>query len=65
MATVEELISQYEKDPELKREVDEILKDGRITPMEFLKFTKQHDLQLSIKELPEIIRIAKEEGLLK
>ena len=35
MATVEELTNQYKKDPELKKEVKEILKDGKITPKEF------------------------------
>ena len=65
MATVEELTNQYKKDPELKKEVKEILKDGKITPKEFLEFSKKHDLDLSIKDLPEVIKQAKEAGLIK
>lgn len=65
MATVEELTKQYKKDPELKKEVKEILKDGRITPKEFLSFCKKHDLDLSIKDLPEVLKQAKEAGLIK
>jgi hypothetical protein len=37
MATVDELTKQYKRDPELKKEVKEILKDGKITPKEFLE----------------------------
>ncbi len=65
MATVEELTNQYKKDPELKKEVKEILKDGKITPKEFLAFSKKHDLDLSLKDLPEVIKQAKEAGLIK
>lgn len=64
MATPEELIRQYETDPELKKEVDEILADGKITIKEFLTFTKNHDLKLSLKELPGIVAEAKKQGLL-
>ena len=38
MATVKELVKQYETDPELKKEVDDILADGKITMKEFLAF---------------------------
>ena len=65
MATVDELTKQYKKDPELKKEVKEILKDGKITPKEFLEFSKKHDLDLSLKDLPEVIKQAKEAGLIK
>ncbi|MBR3244759.1 MAG: hypothetical protein IKF90_19065 [Parasporobacterium sp.] len=65
MATVDELTKQYKKDPELRKEVKEILKDGKITPKEFLEFSKKHDLDLSLKDLPEVIKQAKEAGLIK
>ena len=42
MATVEELIRQYETDPELQKEVNDILADGKITIREFMTFTKNH-----------------------
>ena len=65
MATVEELIKQYETDPELQKEVQEILADGKITISEFRAFTKKHDLNISPLELPRIIKEAKKRGLIK
>ena len=65
MATVEELVKQYESDPELQKEVDEILADGKITMAEFLTFARKHDVDVSIKDLPKIISEAKNLGMLK
>ena len=65
MATVEELIKQYETDPELQKEVDDILEDGKITIREFMTFTKNHDLNVSLKELPHVIEEAKKLGLIQ
>ena len=39
MATVEELAKQYETDPVLRKEVDDILADGKITMTEFLRIS--------------------------
>ena len=64
MATVEELIKQYETNPELKKEINDILEDGKITVKEFMTFTKNHDLNISLKELPNIIEEAKKLGLI-
>lgn len=64
MATIEELIAQYETDPELKREVEEILADGKITITEFRTFAKNHNVDISLKELPHIISEAKRLGFL-
>ena len=64
MATVEELVKQYESDPELQKEVDEILADGKITMAEFLTFARKHDVDVSIKDLPKIISEAKNLGML-
>ena len=65
MATIKELVEQYEKDPALRKEVDGILADGKITPLEFITFAKKHDVAVSLADLPEVIRQAKENGLIK
>ncbi len=64
MATVEELINQYKTDPALRKEVDDILKDKKISPMEFMQFAHKHDVQVSLADLPEVIKKAKEAGLI-
>lgn len=65
MATVEELRKQYKKDSIFKKEVDSILKDGIISPKEFLEFSKKYNLGLTLKDLPEVVKQAKEAGLIK
>ncbi len=64
MATVEELVKQYETDEELRKEVDAILEDGKITMMEFLTFAREHDVEVSLSDLPKYIEEAKKMGLL-
>ncbi|MBR3107885.1 MAG: hypothetical protein ACSW79_00670 [Eubacteriales bacterium] len=65
MATIEELIQQYETDPELKKEVEQILEDGKITIKEFTSFAKKHNVDISLKELPNVIKEAKKLGFIK
>ncbi len=65
MATVEELIKQYETDEELKKEVDAVLADGKITITEFLTFAKKHDVNVSLSDFPKLIEEAKKAGLIK
>ncbi len=65
MATIEELVKQYETDPELKKEVEAILADQKITMGEFLGFVKKHDVEVSLADFPKIIKEAKEAGLIK
>jgi hypothetical protein len=65
MATVEELIRQYDTDPELKKEVDDILADQKITIGEFMGFVKNHDVEVSLADFPKIIEEAKKAGLIK
>lgn len=65
MATAEELIRQYNTDPELRKEVDDILKDGKITAKEFLTFASKHSVKVSISDLPVVVKKAKEAGLIK
>ena len=38
---VEEMIKRYKKDPAFKNEV---LKDGKVTPKEFMTFAKKHNV---------------------
>ena len=65
MATIEELIAQYETDPELRKEVEDILADQKITLAEFMGFVKNHDVEVSLADFPKIIKEAKEAGLIK
>lgn len=65
MATPEELIEQYKTDPELKKEVDAILEDNKITLKEFMDFTRKHDVHVSVKDFPGLVKKAKELGLIK
>ena len=64
MATVEELVRQYETDPELQAEIAKILEDGKVTITEFMTFAKNHNVEVSLAELPKYIAQAKELGLL-
>ena len=65
MATVEELIAQYQTDPALQKEVDEILKDGKITPGEFMSFAKRHDVKVSLADIPKYMEQSRQIGLIK
>lgn len=65
MATVDELIQQYQTDEELQKEIADILADGKVTIPEFIAFTRKHNLDVSIDQLPSYIEKAKELGLMK
>ena len=65
MATIEELIQRYDTDPELQKEVEAILADGKITISEFRAFAKHHNLNVSLLDLPNVIAEAKKIGMLK
>lgn len=65
MATIEELVKQYETDEALKKEVDGILADNKITLAEFMGFVKKHDVDVSLSDFPKLIEEAKKAGLLK
>ena len=64
MATVDELVKQYQTDEELQKEVADILADGKISLMEFMNFAKKHDVNISITELPNYVKQAKELGFI-
>ena len=65
MATVEELIKQYQTDKALQKEVADILKDGKISPMEFMNFAKKHGVKVSLTDVPKYMEEAKKAGLIK
>ena len=64
MATIEELVKQYKTDPELRKEVEDALADGKITMDEFMNFAEKHNVNVTIFDLPRIIAEAKKAGLL-
>jgi len=65
MATVDELIQQYQMDEELQKEVADILADGKITIPEFMAFARKHNVDVSMDQIPSYIQKAKELGLIR
>ena len=65
MATVEELVKQYETDEALQKEVADILADGKITMMEFMSFARKHKVQVSLEDLPKYREEARKLGFIK
>lgn len=65
MATVEELVKQYETDKDLQAEVAAILADGKVTMSEFLTFARKHDVNVSLTDLPKYMAEAKKLGFIK
>ena len=65
MATVDELVKQYQTDPALQKEVADIVADGKISIKEFMSFAKKHDVQISLDELPKYAAQAKQLGFIK
>ena len=65
MATVEELVQQYQTDKALQDEVAAILADGKVTMAEFLEFAKKHEVNISLTDLPKYMEQAKQLGFLK
>ena len=65
MATVEQLIEQYQTDEKLQQEVADILSDGKVTIKEFMTFAKKHDVDISLADLPKYLEQAKELGFIQ
>lgn len=65
MATVEELVKQYETDEALQKEVADILADGKVSMQEFFTFVKKHDVDISLADLPKYMEEAKKLGFIK
>ena len=64
MATVEELVKQYETDEALQKEVADILADGKVSIKEFMTFAKKHDVAISLDQLPYYMDQAKKLGFI-
>ena len=62
MATIEELVQQYQTDEKLQKEVADILKDGKVSINEFLAFTKKHGVSISLAEVPKYLEQARKMG---
>lgn len=65
MATVNELVKQYETDKDLQAEVAAILADGKVSMQEFFAFVKKHDVDVSLADLPKYMAEAKKLGFIK
>lgn len=65
MATVEELVKQYETDEALQKEVADILADGKVTMTEFMTFARKHEVEISLADLPKYMEEAKKLGFVK
>ena len=65
MATVEELVKQFQTDEALQQEVKDILADGRISITEFMTFAKKHNVDISLADLPKYAEQAKALGFIK
>ena len=65
MATVDELVKQYESDPALQAEVKEILADGKVSMKEFMTFCKKHNVSVSLDQINNYMEQAKKLGFIK
>lgn len=65
MATVEDLVKQYETDEALQKEVADIIADGKISIKEFMTFAKKHNVEVSLQDLPKYAAEAKKLGFIK
>ena len=65
MATVQDLVKQYETDPALQKEVADILADGKVSMTEFFTFVKKHDVDVSLADLPKYMEEAKKLGFIR
>lgn len=65
MATVEELVKQYETDKNLQAEVAKITADGKVSVMEFLSFAQKHNVEVSLDQMPKYMAEARKLGFIK
>ena len=65
MATVDELVKQYETDEKLQKEVADIVADGKITIMELMHFARKHNVKVSLEDLPKYTEQARKLGFIK
>ncbi len=62
MATVEQLVKQYETDKDLQVEVQQIVADGKVSVQEFMAFAKKHDVEVSLSDIPKYLAEARKMG---
>lgn len=65
MATVDELVKQYQTDPALQAEVKEILADGKVSIKEFMTFCKKHNVSVTLDRIGDYMEQAKQLGFIK
>ena len=65
MATIEDLVRQFQTDEALQQEVRDILADGKVSFPEFTSFCKKHNVAVSMSDLPKYMEQAKKLGFLK
>ena len=65
MATVQELIERYPTDKALQKEIDAILKDGKVSPIELMAFARKYDVDINFADIPKYLEEAKKLGLIK
>ena len=63
MATVDELVKQYETDEKLQKEVADIVADGKITII--MHFARKHNVKVSLEDLPKYTEQARKLGFIK
>ena len=64
MATVKELMDRYDNDPELQKDVADMIADGKATPKEISAFCKKYQVKVSVTELADYVKQAKEAGFI-
>lgn len=64
MASPKELLEQYERDETMRAEVAAIVSDGKLSPMEVLRFCRKYGVSLTPAELSEYWALAREKGLI-
>ncbi len=62
--TVEELMKRYESDPQIRKEVAELIEQGKTSILEFRALAKRHGVNISLLEIPHLISEAKRLGII-
>ena len=62
MATIDELVKQFQTDDALKKEISDVLADGKVSAQEFIAFCKKHSVEIDPTDLPKYREQAKQLG---
>ena len=72
MATVDELISRFQTDPEMQAEARKVLKDGKLSMKEAVRLYRKYKPEVPTEKLlhywrnlPEYIEKARKRGIIK